>query len=87
MEVVLALGTPYEARVPVQLVVMEGTTPPVFELLLGTEVLRALGAYVDPTDEELVYRPRLQTHGDPVPYAVLPVTVTVTVPHRGAHAS
>ena len=47
MEVVCALGTPYEARAPVRLIVMEGSSPPVFELLLGTDVLRALGAYVD----------------------------------------
>jgi len=76
LEVVFALGTAYEGRIPLRLVVMEGSSPPVFELLLGTEVLRGMGAYVDPIDELLVYRPRLQSHGDPVPYAVLPVTLT-----------
>lgn len=75
-QVVFAINTPEEAYTPLTLFVVEGSTPAVFELLLSTEVLRILGAYVDPLHEVLVYRPRWQSNGDADSYAMLPVSIT-----------
>ena len=75
-KVVFAMNTVHEAYTPLTLFVVEGSTPAVFELLLSTEVLRVVGAYVDPLHEVLVYRPSWQSHGDADSYALLPVSIT-----------
>jgi len=77
-QVVFAMDTPNEAYTPLTLFVVEGSTPSVFELLLSTEVLRVLGAYIDPLHDVLVYRPSWQSHGDADSYAMLPVNITTT---------
>ena len=75
-QVVFAINTPEEAYTPLTLFVVEGSTPAVFELLPTTEVLRVIGAYVDPLSDILVYRPEWQSEGDPVSCALLPVRIT-----------
>ena len=74
-KVVFAMNTPEEAYTPLTLFVVEGSTPAVFQLLLSTEVLGVMGAYVDPLHEVLVYRPSWQSRGDADSYALLPVSI------------
>jgi len=74
--VVFAINNTEEADTPLTLFVVEGSNPVVFELLLSTEVLRVMGAYVDPLKDILVYRPKWQSERDPIPCARLAVCIT-----------
>jgi len=73
----LRANTSEEAYTPLTLFVVEGSTPAVFELLLSTEVLRIMGAYVDPVSDALIYRPKWQSEGDADACALLPVNITI----------
>jgi len=76
-QVVFAINTCEEAYTPLTLFVVEGSTPAVFELLLSTEVVRVMGAYVDPLSDALIYRPKWQSNGDADACAMLPVHIAI----------
>jgi multisubunit Na+/H+ antiporter MnhC subunit len=76
VEVVLALGTRLEARGPVNFLVMEGSGPSVYDILLGTPFLRRHGVYVDPLRQTMVFRPFWQSEGNDRIKALLPVKTT-----------
>ena len=75
-QAVFAINTSEEAYAPLTLFVVEGSTPAVFELLLSTEVLRVVSAYVDPVSDALIYRPKWQSEGNADACALLPVNIT-----------
>jgi len=73
--VAFSLGMAQETHIPLSLFVIEGSDPPIFELLLSAGVLRSVGAYVDPLHEVLVFRPRWQSHADLDTFSLLPVSI------------
>ena len=69
---VLAKGTPYEASLKCRFFVLEGVGT-LYEVLIGQPQLRPHGAYQDPINNELRYRPFWQSRGDSLHVHGLPL--------------
>jgi hypothetical protein len=74
LAITLKAGTPDELTVSPRIYVMEGVES-IYDLLIGTPVMRSWGSVVDPVNATLSYRPFLLTHGDISTMTSIPMNV------------